>query len=201
MHREEIDIERLLIWTYQTKAADKVASRLSGIGPGPVTTNAQGLMHMAALGCRIDRSGPGVPTAGAQDLDPDAEAVHEAVLALPQSDGALVWRHAKTATRPDFMPGASTRMCPVLRGNGKPKMVYRDRACTKPSYCLIEADPPQARIDFVRRTYKQWWDAMAALVETLVMRAFTVTGPSAPRAPWKGEPLTKQKKVDYLSAQ
>lgn len=199
--RETVDIERLLIWTYQVKAADSVVSRqMAWLGPDRPVTNAQGLMRMAALGCRVDNAGLCVPREN--DLDPDAEAVHDAVMALGNEAGALVLYHAKTGSRPDWMPGAVSRMRPVMRGNGKPSMVYWDHPkCRKPAYCRVTADPPQGRIDAARHVYAMWWDALRGLAETLEqLRAYVVAGPAAAFMPWLQEGLTGGEKLDYRSA-
>lgn len=182
--REKTDIERLLIWVYQVKAADKVTARRSAnLVPAGYVTNAQGVLRMAALGCRIDNF---TTVASASDLDPDAETVHEAVMALPINEGALVLQHALTGTRPDWMPGAVARMRPLLRGNGKPELVYWDPPkCRRPAYCRVTADPSQTSIDFARGLYSRWWGTLDGLRHSLRLRQFIVTGPAAPRAPWR----------------
>ncbi|GAB4368106.1 MAG: hypothetical protein Kow00114_27140 [Kiloniellaceae bacterium] len=183
--KEEIDIERLLVWTYHNKAAHKVTARITTrLAPAGFVSNAHGVLRMAALGCRIDNLA-GAGFAGAGDLDPDAEAVHEAVLALPVSEGALVLQHALSGTRPDWLPGAAARMRPVLRGNGRPEMVYWDPPkCRKPAYCRVTADPSQSSIDFARGLYRCWWGALFRLAGTLRLRQFMVTGPAVLQEPW-----------------
>ncbi|WP_316979976.1 hypothetical protein [Shumkonia mesophila] len=159
-----MDIERLLIWTYQDQAADAIIGRAAGTA-APMTrgiSNASMIANHIALGCRVDVSrGGAVWAAGvACDLHPDAEATHEAVTALPSILVGMVIRHAKGGTRPDWCEGVMRRPVAIKGGNGKPVVIYKDRARNYPDYCPLTYLPHADWIRDVRKIWLAWWDAL-----------------------------------------
>lgn len=181
----EVDIERLLIWTYQNQVADQVTRRvMRGLAPQGYASTMGAVVRQGLLGCRID-GGLGVVTC-ADDLHPDAEAVHDAVLSLPSLACGLVIMHAKAGTRPDWMEGVVQRLRPVRMPSGKPLVEYWDRERRKPAYCHIELYPSDESIRFARGVYLEWWDALDHLsfvVEGRLTERRAV-GPECPREPW-----------------
>ena len=177
-----IDIERLLIWTYQDQAADVVSRRIAGaIGPGQPVSNMAVLERQNMLGVRVDCSRA---VGSSRDLHPDAEAVHEEVLQLPPTEVGLVISHAKGGTRPDWVPDTKLRAVPVLRSNGKPKMELAPRR-NVPVLCLIRYVPDPHHVEFQREVYRTWWDALTALVSNLGdLSSHCVVGPGFGREPW-----------------
>lgn len=186
-YRKAIDIEELLRWTYQDQAADAVSRKIvAGLYPAGCRSNLLAIERNGLLGTKIDCAGAGVVDSG--DLHPDAEATHDAVRTLKPLWIGLVIDCAKTDRQPDWMPGEKPRPVPVLRGNGKPQMEYRDQSRTKPVYCLVRYDPEPEHLEFVRSVYIEWWDALAVLVRLLQdLGSHEVSGPSCPREPWRTE--------------
>jgi len=182
--RKSIDIERLLVWTYQDQAADAVARRggmyiLAGHRDSVAAVAARG-----ALGCRIQGGGPFGYSAN--DLHPDAETVHDTVKGLPADRIGLVISHAKGGTRPDWMPDARPKAVPVLRGNGKPRVEYGPDK--RPSYCPVRFEPDPGHVAFLRGVWRTWWDALAVLAGKLDGElGRKVLGPPFPREPWMVE--------------
>lgn len=184
--KKRLDIQALLIWTYQDQAAEQVTQAVVGrLTPAWYGNNIGAVIRHGALGVRVDCA---TSVVTASDLHPDAEAVHDAVRALrdPLQIG-LVISHAKGGTEPDWMPEASQpRLVPILRG-GKPKVEYWDREHRKPAYCVLTVDPDPECVTFARQTYTAWWDALAVLAARLQDDGLTshdVTGPAAPERPW-----------------
>lgn len=183
--RAAIDIQDLLVWTYQDQAADVVSrTGAAGLYPAGCRSNLLAIRRNGRLGTRIDCAGSAAR--GGADMHPDAEAVHDAVRTLKPPWIGLVIDCAKTGSVPDWMPGAVPKPVPVPRGDGKPRMEYHDPGTRrKPAYCLLRYDPEPEHLAFVRRVYVEWWDAMAALVAKLPdLEDHAVSGPSVPREPW-----------------
>lgn len=184
-----MDVEKLLIWTYQDQAADAIVGRYAGtaapmIGGG---SNAAMIANHISLGCRVDVSRGGARWAAgvACDIDPDAEAVHEYVRCLPPALIGLVISHAKGGTRPDWMPGAQPRPVAVYRKKDRPQMVYWDTKKNRPAYCILAYDPEPAHIAFMREVWMTWWDALASIADDLDGRLKRkVLRPQFPREPW-----------------
>lgn len=178
-----IDIERLLIWTYQAQAADVVSRRIAGaIGPGQPVSNMAVLERQNLLGVRVDCSRA---VGASRDLHPDAEAVHDWVLGLPGARIGLVISHAKAGTRPEWLPDTGMRVEPVTRSNGKPKMEW-DYAAKRPLYCPIRYVPDPSYVAFTREVYMDWWAVLSVMVDDLPdLSSHCVTGPEAEYEPWK----------------
>jgi hypothetical protein len=175
-----MDIERLLIWTYQDQQADWIVGRggLYIATGGYDSTIA--VASRAALGCRIQGGGYARLT-----IHVDAETVHDQVKALPAALIGMVIRHAKAGTRPDWMPDAQPRPIPIFRKKDRPQMVYWDVAKKKPAYCLLAYDPEPKHIAFMRDVWLAWWDALDRLAADLDgMLERKVLRPPFRREPW-----------------
>lgn len=181
-YRKPIDIEKLLWWVYQQQYAHTVTvdddMRISqGLGYG---SGAGRFEELAMLGTLVQRSG-----GGSIDVHPDAEAVHSAVLTLPELACGLVIMHGVAGTRPDWMPGAVPKPEAIRRKNGKPKLVYFDAMKRKPSYCPIRYVPEPGRLTMSRSMYEAWWEALGGLAEVLTgLRDYEVHPVTAVQAPW-----------------
>jgi len=90
--KQEQDIETLLIWAYSDQQVDQVTRTIGGPRLATVSLDA-----VAALGVRIDG---GQHRDRFREVDPDAIALHEAVLDLPADVRALVIAHAKAGVQP-----------------------------------------------------------------------------------------------------
>lgn len=121
--RQPVEIEALLIWTYRHQRADTVIDRGMGLfdqegaldGRVHYATSTDGVATMqriGLLGTRVDGGG-----ASASHLHPDAEIVHEAVMALDRPVAMMVIRYAKSASRPE--PSPPPRPYPVRNARGK----------------------------------------------------------------------------------
>lgn len=196
-HRHDITVDNLVIWTYQRQKADLIVER--GVGLLPHEKDADGIFYKnisgdgtyqvhrnAELGTRIDCFG--FPSA---EIHPDAELVHELIKAksFTHLERGLLIDYGKTALVPDCLIGAKPEIRPVFRKNGKPKMIYADRDRTKPIACEIEIVMSQDHIEFKRRIYGQWWDALDKLCNELWKRdtlvtSYNVQGLAIARDPW-----------------
>lgn len=183
MSRKLIDIEDLLIWTYQKQVADKVTAKIiHGIFPQGYVSNAARLGSYARLGVRIDN--PVQLFTASAEIHPDAEAVHERVVRFPALEIGLMITHAKAGDRPDWMPDAVPRCVPIRRSNGRPKMEY-DAKGKRPVFCPVVYVPDPEVIDFQRRMYGVWWSALRAVASWLEdLSCYQVEGPGAPARPW-----------------
>ena len=103
-----IDIERLLIWTYQRQLVDLILGH--GVDLWQAEREAAGiewhghsvdsvytLLCRLRLGVRVDASCGWFFA----DVPPDAIAVHEAVTGLGQGYAPLIICHARSGTRPE----------------------------------------------------------------------------------------------------
>lgn len=182
-----IDIEKLLVWTYQNEVADVLARRGGSYVPTKHRDSVAAVAARATLGCRVQNGGPFGYTP--YDLHPDAEMVHEAVKGLSVEQSGLVIELAKSGTRPDWVRDARPRTVPILRANGKPKMEYVDPGTwNRPAYCLVRFDPDPSHVTFQRSIWVKWWDTLALLAEKLDGELERkVLGPPFPREPWEEE--------------
>lgn len=186
--REDIDVVDLLRWAYQTQRVDEVVrrSRPRGIN-GAYRSNAARAFDTGCLGVLTDGGRSGWGADGADYLPEDAERVHAAVRSLtPRRMVGIVIEFAKQGAAPDWMEDVVPRPVAILRANGKPDMEYHDAAKTKPAFCRLRYLPVDPdHLDYARRLYVDWWDAVASLVPRLGgLDRFRVTGLSLPREPW-----------------
>ena len=193
----QIDIEQLLIWTYQVQKAD-VADRMvnrvvhaGALGYGSDSFSA--CERTSGLGTAVHASPWTLPA-----VDPDAETVHDAVLKLPSQTTGLVIRHAKAGTRPEAYEGAVPLLLPRKRQNGK-IVVNRD-ARDHPWLCPLRqaigvpsrsgyriAAESWDHIEFSRGIYVMWHAALCVLADALsgCLISHNPQTPSAPASPWK----------------
>ncbi|BBK44137.1 hypothetical protein STVA_41570 [Allostella vacuolata] len=172
--REARDIEDIVAWTYQQQQAHRSAS---GLG------RERGWLRAGAL----DYSRPMVQGggAGAFDLHPDAELVHDAIGRLGLAHLA---EHGRGGTRPDCKLRARTRYEPELDGRGYPTVVRewdRHRNPVAPWCPIVYRDPVEV-IVAARTAYLAWWHDLVALRRVVAPRLvrWHATGPAAPRRPW-----------------
>ena len=182
--KKQVDVEEMMRWTYQDQYAHTITveddfwviSKASGFG-GRSRGKWQDL---ADLGILVQGGGSSF------DVNPDAEALHDAVMRLDVIGRGLVITHGVAGTRPDWMPNDDPRLVMRPRANGKPKMEYWDAARTRPAYCLLCYDPDPEHVKFMRKVYVTWWDALACLIdENQYLDAHELTGPAILREPWK----------------
>jgi len=176
-----IDIEDLLAWTYQRQRADIVSRRQGAVFLPGHPSNVAMLQRHASLGTRIDCAGSWVHDKN--ELHPDADAVHEAVMRLPGDQCGLVLSHGKGGTRPNWIEDDQPRYLPKMQSNGRP-CVERDSG-GRAILCHVYFYPDPDHVSFCRSVYSTWWDGINLLVSRLKdLSDYTVTGPEAPEKPW-----------------
>jgi hypothetical protein len=212
MPKRSLDIEDLLGWTYRQQLADTVLDR--GYGLHPIERQVDGIPVRRASADGVDacmKSGAlGTPPAGAtpsikNDIHPDAERVHNTVKMLGDPAAMVLIRHAKYATRPDWLPDARHRHEPAWKGSRKfddatglpvkgsfEIITERDRSYNRiSSYCPIsEYDEPDY-VDAKRDVYRRWHRDLMVLAGhfgQVPLTEHTVTGPGVPAEPWLPSP-------------
>ena len=209
MPNRTIDIEELLGWTYRAQLADIVIER--GYGLHAIEREADGIpvfrasadgvvacMRSGALGSTATGGAAGIKA----DLHADAERVHNTVMMLGGDDALLIIRHAKAATRPDWLPDARHRLEPRWKGNRKfdaatglpVKGSYEvitlwDSNWNKQSsYCPISEHDGPDHVGAKREAYRRWRRALVTLAEHFAeapLDDHIVSGPASPAKPWQ----------------
>lgn len=179
--KQPIDIEDLLVWTYQRQKADIVSRRQSTVFLPSSSSNVAMLARHALLGTRIDHGGSWVHDKN--ELHPDADLTHEAVMRLPIEARGLVMSHAKGGTRPDWVEDDQPRFLPKMNSRGRPK-VERDSG-GRAIFCPVYLYPDPDYVTFCRSVYGEWWRGIQMLISDLGdLSDFTVTGSEAVEFPW-----------------
>lgn len=199
--RTPIDIEELVIWTYQRQRAGAaqverlLAEEAKADGHDWVGESGDGVMaclRLLKLGTFIDGH------AGGWSVDPDASLIDQAVQAVGGWGAALVTLHGFIGIRPEWLEDARFRIEPVWNDEpaympdgrvqpGSFAMKYEDRG-HKPSWCPIQYFDLPEYVDTIRQRYTVWHRALtdvgAALAASDRLRLWSPTGPTAPAAPW-----------------
>lgn len=195
--REDISIERFLMWAYQNQCAAQIVGR--GVGLFDAEKDADGIQYKniagdgthsihrdGTLGARIDNS-----RFSGGDIHPDAELVHDLIMGrnYKAADRGLLIHYGQTGIVPDWLPGAKPRLKPKLRANGKPLMFYRDSARTKPVGCFLEIENAPEHIEYCRSVYLYWYEMLEKLCEDLwaadvAVTSFNILKPSVKKMPW-----------------
>ena len=195
MAMKQIDIEDLLVWTYQNQCADKL--RLQSFSQASAMDSCRRLELAAVDG----------GTNVGHECHPDAEAVHFAVLRLSKVQQALVIGNAKNGTRPDCLAGAKLVMAAAVNSQGNPKRLYDASRnfighAIKPAIEMPDGklfDLPKDPFKLVQMSFEQvvgshrdqyaaWHEALSSLTVYLNGGAwlsdYVATGPSASDRPW-----------------
>jgi hypothetical protein len=184
----DCDIELLLGWTYQRQQAHRHAKFAVSGGPGGYVDSTVMCEMNAAIGGRQPRALFGFdPITGveADQIHPDALAVHARTAALDELSIGLIIQHSWQRTRPDH-GGELMPLQPLRSGKGKIKFMNDAHGHT----IGAKLDPSEldynAMVLTMRERYLHWWNAL------LIMRVecewhlphLTITGPAAPERPW-----------------
>lgn len=173
--RRDVDIEALLHWAYARQKVDLI---VRGVG---LAVGVGGYGDSAIAHDYVDAT-----AIAAQEVHPDAEAVHRWVMAQGWESRRLVIHHAKTFGRPDWMPGAAPRLRGIFRPNGKPVMVTDRNG--RPIYCPLEYLLMEENIAFARARYVLWWETLNAAAHGGTLQAslaaHRIAGFRAPFEPW-----------------
>lgn len=185
-------VEEWVIWTYQTQQAHKVDDRFAHLGQpmGHASRcSVSRVAEAAALGAII--AGSGMSSA----LHHDAELVHDLVKGkgFDALERGLIIYFGETGEAPDWKPGARVKYGPVLKDNGKPKMLLdrNDHVIG----CEVRQDVTQRDIDYARHVYWRWWMAMEKLGEMMRLNGLaSCSGRATTEKPWlkDGDALTHQ---------
>jgi hypothetical protein len=199
--REQIDVEQALIWAYRNQRVGYItrhgiyASQEIHVRP---TRSVSTECYPRGFGLdsvvRVQRSAANASTrdqrqqwATEQLAHPDARAIDDAVRRLTYEAQALLMRHGKGGTRPDW----------DLPPEWEPELGWRDwrrqwgvkdKLDEGLSYTPVR--PTQHSLDDIetaRQAYLTWHDGMYGLVAALQHAALTrwvVIAPRAPRYPW-----------------
>jgi hypothetical protein len=124
----------------------------------------------------------------------DALTVHDYVMRLTTIERQLIIVSAELGTPPEWNPKIPpVKVVPVLRGNGKPKMLYPPRR-NEPIACLIAYEgvmPQQAEAlrERSRAAYRACHSALLILAEALTsldeLTRWRVAEAGAAREPWR----------------
>ncbi len=199
-------VEALVQWAYNLQ---QVAGMPSGAafegglaGPGYSTDGCVRMMQLGALGAIVQG---GQWRSLTRDSDPDAEAVHDVVMALPDRAAAgLVIACGRARGQPDWRPAPHFRLRPLgwrtvdgerlayeenveddaprraKRGSGDNRLVW---------WCpVVPHDVPEVVVA-ARAAYRRWWGALDVLRVTLrrhraALRRWRVTEAMPPELPW-----------------
>jgi hypothetical protein len=188
--RAATTMRALLVWAYKrelVRASEGIGRDRTG-PPGGSNTSAV---------CRVLRSGivgsGPVARITHMPVHPDAERVHALVKRLDRDEFWLVVGCAEADAAPEWAPQFKPfRVVPVLRANGKPKMITCPRD-GRPVACRIEIegvskDEIQRRTALARDRYSEWlrclWMLREKMVEDDTLTRWHVTGLGAEAEPW-----------------
>lgn len=183
--RRVIDIEHLLIWTYQRQQVDRAEQRVRNTRPAGFSgSTLNAVQRLGLQGVRVDCEGSG--GYGADAVHGDAQAVHDLVGTLGRDLAFLVVGHARAGTRPDPLIGVRPQLVPRdLSRKGKPVAEY-SRKNGRPWVIWLRLINHPEYITSQRTRYRDWWHSLQFLTENLQnLEGHQVTGPAAAMTPWQ----------------
>ena len=192
---ESTTLVGLLIWTYKLQRADTMSGK--GLYQGEMAVDDDDLgwrgrdiiEDCGMLGAII----PGTAHQQRYALHPDAEAVHDALIAMSSADwqGALLVRnHARMGSPPnwgdyqilerveDKRGHPLIDVCDIVTVGGKDEVVR---------FCPLSPYPPDYLIDLDRAIYSAWFACLARLWNWrrhLRLCRWELTAIGAPEKPW-----------------
>ncbi|EKE70882.1 hypothetical protein [Oceanibaculum indicum] len=198
----QITARALLEWTYRDQCADRLADAgligperdAAGLEPrGSSADGVAALMRRDVLGVRID----GGPVGVSPRLHPDAEAVHDFVIAALPGLSPWMIRHARAGSCPDWGQAMRPRMEPDWKGEprhdgfGRPvrgsyRMIYD--ANRNPIACAVQPADHVIYRDALRQDYRRWYDGVAAVFAAFRhggLEAHRLSGIGADPMPWE----------------
>lgn len=189
--RRDIDIERLLVWTVrdqQAVGADAWGERAWLEGHGCSSDGMVAIARAEALGTHIDAGGRRV----AGRVHADALTVIEMVERARWPTRALLLAHARTDSRPEWMPGAEPFRqvrAMVWRGAKLVPKVVRDKHGHARGFEMVTVDR-RPEIAAARAAYARWHEGVECVARVLManrglLAAHRVTGFRAPARPWE----------------
>lgn len=171
-NKETITIDDLCVWAIRDQCAD----RYSGTYGTHMSATAVAL-EIAKVGCRVDGHGPTLYSKTPHDADQVALAISH----LPAKQAGLVFRHARTGTRPDWLSSSDIRMRPVRDERGRIAVWWRRKGrevyghasdnsvATDRHVVMAEVTPmpdPQT-VALVQQQFDLWYDGLRQLITLL----------------------------------
>lgn len=200
--RKAVTLEAFVRWSYGAQLVDKITGRslfeaerradnAQGYGAIPIRHTQDGTMSVArnaALGTAIDHPRGAIL---AQDCHPDAEALHDLVLAMPWHQAGLIVQFGRTGIMPEI-PAMAPRPKAVTEFDGRrfvPRIVsrYNFQSSTTLTWCLIAWSPDEREIAHARDVYTLWYRALLGLLDELAsvqFRSHEVTHIAAAAPAW-----------------
>ncbi|NVK57313.1 MAG: hypothetical protein HWE26_17050 [Alteromonadaceae bacterium] len=195
---QQVTILQLLEWAFQRELVsldfDPIERMVPDFGMEYV------MIERARLGCRVDGG-------GRSDPHPDADAVADALVALPVARGGrrmalTIAELARAGQVPDWGQGAEPRCRPVgwrqtrhgkfakTESAGSATYISRGRTRTfDMRYCPVTIYNGAREIAAKRRAYLLWWSALMELRDTFRiyggLSAHLVLAAMPPKAPWR----------------
>lgn len=204
--RQPTTLLALLDWVYRRQRADLMTCKPlkgpkrqdDGTAPDILSTmvGASELMdRVAELGVMVDGGGR-----QSYRLHEDAERVHDALIALSESDwagAALILGHARIASQPDW-GNARQEWEPVRDANGRiiedrfdEVVMLRTRGRPRRvqvSYCPVAPYPSDEWVAMTRGEYRCWHQALVSLSQALPpLTLWKVVGLGVQAEPWVRE--------------
>ena len=200
--KKAVTLEAFIKWSYGLQLVDRLtgkslyeaerrADNASGYGAQPIRHTQDGTMAVArnaALGTAIDSArGPVLM----QDCHPDAEALHDLVLAMPWHQAGLIVQYGRTGIEPEI-PAGAPRPKALTEFDGRrfvPRIVsrYNFQSSTTLTWCMLVWTPDAREIAHARSVYSIWYAALLGLMDDLAsieFRAHEVTHIAAAAPSW-----------------
>ncbi len=220
---EPITVAALMVWVYRSQKADVMSGRDLAGADGSAAMDAP-RRNRSLDGCArledFQNLGALIPSTGHQQrpaLHADAEAIHDLVVALSQTDwvgATLVHRHGRSGEPPDYCDEIPTPE-PVRRMVGKRERIVEDDCLPGHShleqsrnvdprsgavreswveiphcFCPIRYWPTVACVEAARAEYRLWWRTLATLAARLPrLSRWHIIGLGAEERPWAWDSL------------
>lgn len=210
--REATGLAQLLVWVYRDQRADVMTGRglWAPEAEADAPANIQVVRRWSGCGCAqveaIGILGASIRSTGWEQrpvLHPDAEAVHDALVAMSRDDwmGALLLRrYGADGSVPEWGDG-DQELGPLFDDRDK---IVQDRydevvevvdavgrkLLVPVRYCPVEAYPSDDWIELTRGEYRAWYAALLRLMEGLQdarLSRWRLEGIGAEAAPWAAE--------------
>lgn len=202
--RERITVARLLTWVYRDQKADLMSGKgLLGMEVA-VDCDEGGTFRGASSCCATVEMngllGTIIRSTGWQQrpaLHPDAEAVHDVVMACwGWATASLLIRHARQADTPDWHTGmqrlvALERLGEIVqdRYDEVVTVKYRKSSRVVPVlYCPVVRHPSMEFVEMQRDVYRQWHRGLLRVeerLEAVALVRWQVDGIGAAAEPWR----------------
>lgn len=213
-----VDLVRLLVWTYRDQKADVMSGKGLSTPEAALTADDPEAYHggWGACGCAAaEHAGavgaiiPGTAWRQNHALHPDAEQVHDQVVAMSAGGdwvgAALLRRYGRQGGTPDWCSDFARSFDPVCGHDDRPIQDCFDEVSVvkgrvaKHLYCPVVQYPPNEWIDLARGEYRAWHGALVRLYARMVDCVFTrycLGGLGALAEPWVNMPLDKCPPID-----